>query len=682
MIQIGVDIGGTFTDVVCRQAGKPDRVMKLPTTRDDPSRAVIASIARMAGEWDVAPQAIARFVHGTTVATNAVIERRGPKVGLLTTAGFKDVLEIGRQMRQQMYRVVLRPETPVFLAPSAMRKEVSERVAADGSVVAPLEEQSVCTAAAELVSHGVEAIAICFLHAYLNPSHEQRAAEIVRRAHPDLHVSLSCEVDPAFREYERTVVTAFDAYIKPVIERYLAKLEAGLRQVGVTAPLQVMQSRGGVAAAAAARTRPVRMFLSGPAAGVIGARTVGRAIGIDDLISVDIGGTSCDIALIHAGKPLIRAEGLVDRYPIRVPMVDVNAIGAGGGSIAWIDSAGGLRVGPHSAGSDPGPACYGTGGEDATVTDGSVVLGYIDPGYFAGGSLKLEPARAWQVIEQRIARPLRLPVEQSALGIHRVVNAQMTEGIRLVSIRQGFDPRKFTLLALGGAGGLHATALADELGITRVVIPRYPGVLSAAGLLAADVEHEVSAAFPRALASLAFGDVEPVLRDLDARCADLMVHERVDASAVERSYFADVCYVGQSHTLEVPIEVQGPEPIGRLYAEFIAAHDRVFGHSTHSPARVVNLRAVHRARQAAPAVLARHKASGAAGRKVPRKILLPGSEQPVAVEVYERDMIGPDTTLVGPAIIEQVDTTTLVGRGWQARLLEEGNILLTREQPK
>jgi N-methylhydantoinase A len=425
----------------------------------------------------------------------------------------------------------------------------------------------------------------------------------------------------------------------------------------------------------------VRMFLSGPAAGVIGARTVGRAIGLDDLISVDIGGTSCDIALIHAGKPLIRAEGLVDRYPIRVPMVDVNAIGAGGGSIAWIDSAGGLRVGPHSAGSDPGPACYGTGGEDATVTDASIVLGYIDPSYFAGGSLKLEPERAWQVIEQRIARPLRLSVEQSALGIHRVVNAQMTEGIRLVSIRQGFDPRKFTLLALGGAGGLHATALADELGITRVAIPRYPGVLSAAGLLAADVEHEVSAAFPRALASLAFGDVEPVLRDLDARCADLMVHERVDASTVERSYFADVCYVGQSHTLEVPIEAQVPDPIERLYAEFIAAHDRVFGHSTNSPARVVNLRAVHRARHAAPAALSRHSASDAARRKVPRRILLPGSEQPVAVEVYERDMIDTATRLVGPAIIEQIDTTTLVGRGWHAHLLEDGNILLTREQP-
>ncbi len=681
MIEIGVDIGGTFTDVVCREAGKPVRVMKVPTTRQDPSRAVIASIARMAQEWDVAPQAIARFAHGTTVATNAVIERRGPKVGLLATAGFKDVLEIGRQMRQQMYSVVLRPETPVFLAPGAMRKEVRERVAADGTVIAPLDEESVRTAAAELVSQGAEAIAICFLHAYLNPAHEQRAAGIVRRAHPDLHVSLSCEVDPAFREYERTVVTAFDAYIKPVIDRYLANLEAGLRQVGVTAPLQVMQSRGGVAAAVAARARPVRMFLSGPAAGVIGARMVGRAIGIDDLISVDIGGTSCDIALIHAGKPLIRAEGLVDRYPIRVPMVDVNAIGAGGGSIAWIDSAGGLRVGPRSAGSDPGPACYGGGGEDATVTDASVVLGYIDPNYFAGGALSLEPELARQAIEQKIARPLRLSVEQAALGIYRVVNAQMTEGIRLVSIRQGFDPRKFALLALGGGGGLHATTLADELGITRVVIPRYPGVLSAAGLLAADVEHEVSVAFPRALASLTVVDVEPVLRDLDARCADLMAHERVDAGAVERYYFADVCYVGQSHTLEVPIYVNGPGPIERVYAEFIAAHDRVFGHSTNSPARVVNLRAVHRARHAAGGAPSGHHANGATARKVPRKIFLPGSEQPIAVEVYEREMIGPDTRLVGPAIIEQIDTTTLVDRGWQARLVDEANILLTRARP-
>ena len=485
MIEIGVDIGGTFTDVVCRAPGQPVRVMKVPTTRQDPSLAVVESIRRMREEWGLDPHAVTRFVHGTTVATNAVLERKGPKIGLLTTAGFKDVLEIGRQMRQQLYDVILRPETPVFLAPGGRRKEVAERLGARGEVVVPLDEGSVRRAAAELAEAGAEAIAICFLHSFLNPAHERRAGEIVQEAHPELFVSLSCEVDPAFREYERTVVTALDAYIKPVIDRYLANLEHGLREAEVGAPLQIMQSRGGIATSAVARTRPVRLFLSGPAAGVIGAKTAGESAGAGNLITVDIGGTSCDIALIEAGKPLVRAEGLVDGFLVRVPMVDVNAIGAGGGSIAWIDGAGGLRVGPHSAGSEPGPACYNAGGQEPTVTDASVVLGYIDPDYFAGGTLKLRPELAHEVIERKIARPLRLSVEEAALGIHRVINAQMTEGIRLVSIRQGFDPRGFALVPLGGGGGMHATALAEELGIKTILIPRHPGVLSASGLLSA-----------------------------------------------------------------------------------------------------------------------------------------------------------------------------------------------------
>jgi N-methylhydantoinase A/oxoprolinase/acetone carboxylase beta subunit len=680
MIEVGVDIGGTFTDVVCRVSGQPMRIMKLPTTRQDPSAAVIASISRMVQEWGLAPRAIRRFVHGTTVATNAVLERRGPKVGLLTTAGFKDVLEIGRQMRQQMYKVVLRPETPVFLAPGAMRKEARERIGADGAIVIPLDEASVEAAAAALVQQGAEAIAICFLHSYLNPTHEQRAAAIIRASHPGLYVSLSCEVDPAFREYERSVVTAFDAYIKPVIDSYLGNLEAGLRNAGVSAPLQVMQSRGGVAAAVVARTRPVRLFLSGPAAGVIGARTVGSAMRTEDLISVDIGGTSCDIALVCAGKPLIRAEGVVDGYPIRVPMVDVNAIGAGGGSIAWIDGAGGLRVGPRSAGSDPGPACYNAGGREATVTDASVVLGYIDPDYFAGGTLKLDPALARAAIAEKIARPLGLSLEHAALGIHRVVNAQMTEGIRLVSIRQGFDPRPFALLALGGGGGLHATALADELGIGRVLLPRHPGVLSAAGLLAAEIEHEVSLAFPRGLGDLSMADVAPILRELDARCASLMAHEPIDASGVERHYFADVCYVGQSHYLEVPIELADPCAMRRVYAAFVAAHDRVFGHSTDAPARIVNLRAVHRLRNASTHGPATPSPLAATAPKARREIMLPGAHGPVTVDVYAREAIGSGTEVVGPAIIEQVDTTTLVGPGWQARLAEQGNLLLARRR--
>ena len=310
---------------------------------------------------------------------------------------------------------------------------MTERIGADGSILVPLDEDSVRRAATELVEDGVEAIAISFLFSFLNPSHEHRTRDIVHEAYPDLDISISSEVDPAFREYERTVVTAFDAYLKPVVDGYLERLTERLARAGVSAPLQIMQSRGGISAASIARQRPVRLFLSGPAAGVIGARAVGQATGVEDLITIDIGGTSCDISLIKAGRPMLRSDGAIDGFPVRVPMVDVNAIGAGGGSIAWLDGGGGLRVGPQSAGADPGPACYGQGGEEATVTDASLVLGYINADYFAGGTVQLQPALAREVIAERVAAPLALSVEQAALGIHRVLNTQMMEGIRLVS---------------------------------------------------------------------------------------------------------------------------------------------------------------------------------------------------------------------------------------------------------
>ncbi|HKD25497.1 MAG TPA: hydantoinase/oxoprolinase family protein, partial [Xanthobacteraceae bacterium] len=489
---IGVDIGGTFTDVVVRRPGARTRIMKIPSTRKDPSVAVLEALKQMEAEWALPPQEVARFVHGTTVATNAVLERKGACIGLITTQGFRDVLEIGRQMRHQMYDLALDPETPTFLAPGRLRREIRERISATGEVLEALDEAAVTAAADELVSAGAQAIAVVFLFSFLNNSHERRAREIIAARHPHVFVSLSSEVDPAFREYERTVVTAFDAYVKPVVDRYLANLDAGLLAAAVPAPLQIMQSRGGICSSATARLRSVRLFLSGPAAGVIGARMVGGAAGLRDLITVDIGGTSCDIALIEDGAPALRSEGRIGGYPVRVSMLDVNSIGAGGGSIAWLDATRGLRVGPQSAGSEPGPACYGRGGNEPTLTDASVVLGYLDPEHFAGGRLKLRPKLSRKAIERVIARPLNFTVEQAALGIHRIVNAQVAEGIRLVSIRQGHDPRRFTLLPLGGGGPLHACALAEELGVRRILVPRHPGVLSAAGLLAAPVEHEVS----------------------------------------------------------------------------------------------------------------------------------------------------------------------------------------------
>ena len=349
-VDIGVDIGGTFTDIVCRRAGEPMRTLKIPTTRGDPSQAVLNAITHLSHDLGVAPADIARFLHGTTIATNAVLERKGAKIGLIASAGFRDILEIGYQIRQDLHRIMLEPVTPVFLAPGAQRKEVREQVSAQGEVIVPLDEESVRRAAAELVADGAQAIAVCYLFSFLHPAHEQRTRELIEAAHPGIAVSLSCEVDPTFREYERTVVTAFDAYMKPVVSRYLATAGGGAARGAVTAPLQIMQSRGGLAGTSVARKRPVRLFLSGPAAGVIGGAIVGRASGHRDLITIDVGGTSSDIALVERGEPVIRSQGNIAGFPVRVPMVDVNAIGAGGGSIAWLDGAGGLRVGPHSAG--------------------------------------------------------------------------------------------------------------------------------------------------------------------------------------------------------------------------------------------------------------------------------------------------------------------------------------------
>ena len=670
--QIGVDIGGTFTDVVCRAPDGGITILKMPTTRANPS-------AHLRQQQGVAPADISRFVHGTTAATNAILERKNAPIGLITTVGFSDVLEIGRQKRRSMYDLMLVPETPVFLAPGARRRAVVERIAATGEVVLPLNEAQLLERADELVMAGAEAIAICFLFSFINPIHELRARELIEAKYPEVMIFLSCEVDPAFREYERTCVTAFDAAVKPVLDRYLADMETDLADAGIAAPLQVMQSRGGICSAAIARRRPVRLLLSGPAAGVIGGRMAGALVGVDDLITLDMGGTSCDIALVSKRKPVVRAESVIGGYPIRVPMVEVNAIGAGGSSIAWLDSAGGLRIGPHSAGSEPGPACYDRGGAEPTVTGASLVLGYINPDRFAGGVLRLEPDRAAQSIAARIAEPLRLTVQAAALGIHRILNAQMAEGIRLVSIRRGFDPRAFALVAMGGAGPLHGCALAEALGITRIIVPRYPGVLSACGLLAAPVEHEVSAAFPRDLEGLEITDLRAGLDELDTRCGALMASEGVDPHAVRVDHFADVCYIGQGYDLEVPVSVSEPgDPIERLYQDFLATHDRIYGHSTENPARIINLRSVHYTD--GDEELGMVTGAPQARATARRRIHLTDPWGIVEATIFQREDLVEGAVVAGPAIVKQADTTTLIEPGWRGRSTADGTLVLAREE--
>ena len=702
--RVGVDVGGTFTDVVCVRDGRPPIVFKVPSTPADPGDAAITALQRLAAVEGVESRSIAQLAHGTTVATNAVLERKGGRLGIITTEGFRDTLEIGRQMRREMYEVRLDPQTPVFLAPRAMRLGVRERIGPQGEVIEPIDESSVRAALDRLVAAGVECIAVCLLFSFVNPAHERRVREMVRAEHPGLEISLSSEVDPAFREYERTAVTAFDAYIKPTVRRYLARLGTRLGGAGVPAPLQVMQSRGGLSSAELARDRPVRLFLSGPAAGVIGGQATGTAAGFDDLITLDVGGTSSDIALVSGAKPLLRAEGVIDGFPVRVPMVDVNAIGAGGGSIAWLDDAGGLRVGPQSAASDPGPACYARGGRKPTVTDASVVLGFLDPEKFAGGAIRLDPSRAVDAIRDCVAEPLGLEVEDAAAGIHRVVNAQMAEGIRLVSVRQGFDPREFTLVAMGGAGPLHACALAADLGIARVVVPRHPGVLSAAGLLAAPIEHEVSVAYSEPFAGLSMTPVRRMVAELDAAGRKLTEREGLAPDEVETLHFADVCHVGQGYFLEVPFDPGADDGIERLYADFLAAHERVHGHAVQAPARFVNLRAVHRQRMAGSVVATATGGTGSRGSTgagpssgapgvaaarttgpVPasnvsgarRMVRFPDEPGRIEARIVSRDSLVPGDRLRGPAIVEQDDATTLIPPGWSAVSGDRGVMILS-----
>lgn len=674
--KIGVDVGGTFTDFSCQLSDGRRLGFKIPSTPGDPSQAVIEGVSELIENYNVDPSQIELFAHGTTVATNAVLERKGATVGLITTSGFRDVLEIGRQMRQQMYSVRLEPETPVFLAPGRRRFGVIERVGPDGEIITPLDESSVLEALTSLQTQKVSSVAVVLLFSFMNPIHEKRIREIILDNNPDILVSLSSEVDPVFREYERTVVTTFDAYIKPTVDQYLSNLSNALEDKNVGASLQIMQSRGGLTGAETARIRPVRLFLSGPAGGVMGALSEGKINNFKDLITVDIGGTSCDIALVSDAKPLIRQEGVIDKYLVRVPMVDVNAIGSGGGSIAWLDKAGGLKVGPQSAGSEPGPACYGRGGVEPTVTDASLVLGLIDPEYFAGGRFKLDADKAYNIILEKIAKPLSLSVEEAALGIHRVLNAQMAEGIRFVSIKQGFDPRDFVLMGLGGGGPLHACELANELNIQKVLVPRQPGVLSAAGLLSAPIEHEVSTSFGKALNEVSLPEIITGLEALSAEAHSLMKKEGVSLNDIEISFSLDICYIGQGYHLEIIIDLESESPLENVYRDFLILHDRVYGHSVEGDVRIVNLRAIHRTlvfEEKGQAQLSSDRSV-----KETRQILCDAASGFIETNVYDRSNLTRGQEIKGPAVVDQIDTTTWIPEGWAACVLEDSMLLLER----
>ena len=662
MLSIAVDIGGTFTDVVAADP-KTGRyaARKVPTT---PGRLVEAVGLGALAALDAlgrTPGEVERFVHGTTVGTNAALERRGAVTAVLATDGFEDTLEIGRLRRSSLYDLFMDAETPVFLAPRQRRRGIRERIGADGDVVRELDEEHARAVVRALVAdHGVEAFSVCLLFSFRNPAHELRLREIVREEAPGAGISLSCEVDPEFREYERTVVTSFDAYLRPVIERYVRDLVTHLRQVGIAAPLQIMQSRGGITSAEQIASRPVSVLLSGPAAGVIGAREAGLASGVSNLITIDVGGTSADIALVAEGKPLVSTSGRIGGYPLRVPMVDVNAIGAGGGSIAWIDAGGGFRVGPRSAGSDPGPACYGRGGTDPTVTDASLVLGYLDPDSFA---IRLDTDAAHAAVARLGARLGLSPVETAA-GIHRIVNAGMADGIRLVSIRRGHDPRDFALVPLGGAGPGRGGRLAAELSIPRMIVP------PALGLLFASVEHDVVATVAVRAAAAVPESLERVYAGLEAQTSARLAADGGDLAAVETARSADARYAGQSDTVPIPIDGLDPDEIAE---RFHLAHDRVNGHADRNlPVEIVNLRVVQSFRPPRPPLA---QAAGAPSR--------PAHSRPAYFEelggFVETPVVGRSEVveLTGPAVVEQADTTLVLYPGQRAVSDGTGNLVVS-----
>lgn len=659
-VRIGVDVGGTFTDVVLVDAASGTAIfVKVPTTPGQQADGVVEGVRQglARGGWPAA--AVDYFAHGTTVATNAILERKGARTAFVTTAGFRDLLAIGRQTRPHLYDPTVRRTPP--LAPRGLTFEVAERVGPGGEVVAPLDEAEVAALADRLVRLGVESVAVALLHSYANPAHERAIGAAVARALPGLPVSLSADVLPEPGEYERASTTVMNAYVMPAIGRYLSRLASELDAAGIPAAPTIMQSNGGVMAVETASSeKSVHTALSGPAAGVIGARFFARQAGFADAITIDMGGTSFDVGLVRDGAILTKVEGRVGDHPLRVPMFDITTLGAGGGSLASVDAGGLLRVGPESAGALPGPACYGRGGDRPTVTDANAVLGRLRPGRRLGGVIEVDRERAWRAIETHVARPLGLSVVEAAAGILRVVNATMVRGVRIMTMERGYDPRDFALLAFGGCGPLHAVDLAEELGVSTIVVPPSPGLCCAVGLLLAEYRHDFVlslAAGPGALEAraLAAGRGE-----LERRARAQARRENVPPDSLALAFGLDLRYAGQGFQLGVPLE--GADARASIEA-FHTAHLQLYGYSRPDhPVEAVALRLT----ASAPAASQVTPAPRPGGSRNPKDALVTETEvvidgRPARVPVYDRWRLGPGASLAGPLVLEQDDTTLYVG---------------------
>ncbi len=693
--RLGVDIGGTFTDLILLDESTGAlRVGKVLTTPKDPAQGVEQGVQGLLAESGLGAAAVRAVVHGTTLATNALIERKGAKTALLTTRGFRDALEIRREGRYDMYDLSIDPPPP--LVPRHLRREVTERVLADGSVLLPLDEAQARAVIGDLVAAGVEALAVCLLHAYVNPAHERRVAALAAEVAPGLPVSCSSDVVPEIREYERASTTVANVYVVPLMARYLEDLERRLAELGVPGQLYVMQSSGGIALPAEARRVPIRLVESGPAAGALAAAQAARQRGEARLLSFDMGGTTAKACVVDGGTPLVAREFEVaraDRFkkgsglPIRVPVIELIEIGAGGGSIARVDRLGLLKVGPDSAGADPGPACYGRGGRLPTVTDADLLLGYLDDRFFLGGRMRLDREAAARAVEEHVARPLGLTVTEAAWGIHRVVNENMAAAARVHGIERGRDLRAYPLFAFGGAGPVHCWQVARILRVPRVLVPFGAGAISAYGLLAAPLAFDFVRTRRERLDAADWAAVNRLLEEMEREGRALLARAGVAAADVRIARVAEMRYLGQGHEVEaaLPPGTLSAESLPAIVANFEDAYRALY----HRLPQGVSVEALNwRVTVAGPSpeVSLRVEAGpgGApdvrAAVKGTRPAWFPEAGGFAATPVYDRYALRPGQTFEGPAIVEERESTAVLGPG--ARIRVDDGLALVVELPR
>jgi N-methylhydantoinase A len=687
--RIGVDIGGTFTDVaLVDDASGRIGVAKVPTTPSDLAEGVLAALRTAMGRHRVAASDVGLLSHATTVVTNAILEERGARAALVTTRGFRDVLELRRSARADLYDLF--QDGPSILIPRRRRFEITERVGADGSVVTPLAEHEIDDVIASLRAARVEAVAVSLLFSFLNPAHERRLGARLRAALPDVPVYLSSEVLPEIKEFERSSTTAVCAYVGPILASYLRRLEASTRSQALP-PLYLMGSNGGILEAAEAVAMPAMAVESGPAAGVVAAALVARQTGRPDLISFDMGGTTAKASLIRGGQyettPDYEVGGGSSRtrwmngtgHPIRVPVIDLAEVSAGGGSIAWVDRAGALRVGPKSAGADPGPVCYGRGGGEPTVTDCNLLLGYLDAGSLLGGELPIDRGAAEAAVRKRLAAPLGVDVRSAAAAVVDVVNHAMAEVLKIVSVQRGHDPREFVLAAFGGAGPLHCAALAGELGIAEIVCPPIPGAFSALGLVGSDLKRDYVRTVYVTSAQADPAGLEAAFAALEREGAAMLERAGVAPAAQRFERSIDARYARQSYELSVPVPPGALDAarLARVAETFHDLHRRTYGHDNRSePVQLVNVRLTAIGVTATLSVRDKPAPAGTDAVKARRRLWFRDAGA-VDAAVYDRRLMPAGLVAPGPAVIESLESTILVPPGWQARMDEDGFVVLT-----